>query len=242
MMIHEITTLAGKYKARKRVGRGTGSGTGRRSGRGQKGASSRSGYSAKTAFEGGQMPYFRRLRKFGFSNFNFTTRYWIVNLRSIVAHPMFAKGGDVNAQTLIQAGLIRDLSRDLKILGDLPTGKDGKGEKKGAEAKSDTKLGVKLTVTASRVSAQAKALIEGSGGSVTETGTRRDKVRGIDRMSDDKSPKNLTKKLKRGGKKAAPVADEPAEDSKDDKKKSKAKPADKPAGKAPADKGGEKPA
>ena len=81
MMIHDITTLAGKYKDRKRVGRGTGSGTGRRSGRGQKGASSRSGHASKLAFEGGQMPYFRRLRKFGFTNANFTTHYWIVNLR-----------------------------------------------------------------------------------------------------------------------------------------------------------------
>ena len=83
MMIHEITQLAGQFKKRKRVGRGTGSGTGRRSGRGQKGASSRSGHATKLAFEGGQMPYYRRLRKFGFSNFNFTTRFWIVNLRAI---------------------------------------------------------------------------------------------------------------------------------------------------------------
>ena len=102
MMIHEITELAGKYKARKRVGRGTGSGTGRRSGRGQKGAGSRSGTARKTGFEGGQMPYFRRLRKFGFSNANFTTEFWIVNLRAIIAHPMFAKGGTVNAEAFLE--------------------------------------------------------------------------------------------------------------------------------------------
>src|SRR6185295_8288785 len=135
MMIHDITSLAGKFKDRKRVGRGTGSGTGRRSGRGQKGASSRSGHASKMGFEGGQMPYFRRLRKFGFSNFNFTTRYWIVNLRAILAHPSFAKGGVVNSDTLIKAGLIRDTSRDLKILGDV----------------GEAKVNVKLDITAARV-------------------------------------------------------------------------------------------
>jgi large subunit ribosomal protein L15 len=204
MMIHDITSLAGKYKARKRVGRGKGSGHGRRSGRGQKGASSRSGYSAKMAFEGGQMPYFRRLRKFGFSNVNFTTQFWIVNLRAIIQHPDFKKGGAVNADTLMKAGLIRDTSRDLKILGDLP---------------ADEKLSLKLDVTASRVSGQARKAIEAAGGKVSETGTRRDKVRGIDRNSDNPTPTKLTKKLKRGSKKTKPVADEePAADDKAKKK------------------------
>lgn len=214
MMIHEITELAGKYKARKRVGRGTGSGTGRRSGKGQKGASSRSGYSAKRGFEGGQMPYFRRLRKFGFSNVNFTQQFWAVNIRSILAHPSFAKGGTVDIDALIKAGLVRDTSRDLKILGDLP--RDEKG------------LKVKLNVTAARVTAQARKIIEGAGGSVTETGTRRDKVRGVDRQSGDLTPKNLTKKLKRS-KAKGPVADEP-EPAADEggKKAKKPKPEGKP--------------
>lgn len=204
MMIHDITKDAGKYKARKRVGRGTGSGTGRRSGKGQKGASSRSGYSAKLAFEGGQMPYFRRLRKFGFSNFNFTVRYWIVNLRAILQHPDFAKGGEVTAETLIKAGLIRDLSRDVKILGD--TG--------------DAAIKVKLNVKVSRVTDNARKLISDAGGSVTELGTRRDKVRGVDRNSDDRKPKNLTKKLNRKSRaKSSPAAaEEPAEDDKAKKK------------------------
>jgi large subunit ribosomal protein L15 len=185
MMIHDITALAGKYKTRKRVGRGPGSGHGKTSGRGHKGQGSRSGYSRRHQFEGGQMPYFRRMPKFGFSNAAFKTHFWIVNLRSIVSHPSFANGGEVNAQTLIDAGLIRDTSRNLKILGDM-----------GGEA-----LGVKLTVTANRVSAKARELITGAGGSVTETGTRRDRVRGIDRNSEDRTPKNLTKKLRRGGRK-----------------------------------------
>lgn len=192
MMIHEITPQAGKYKARKRVGRGTGSGTGKRAARGQKGAGSRSGTARKTGFEGGQMPYFRRIRKFGFSNAKFMTEFWIVNLRDIVAHPSLAKGGDVNTDSLIQAGLIRDTSRDLKILGD--TG--GKPFK------------AKFNVTAARVSDSARKQILDAGGSVNETGTRRDKVRGVDRNSDDRKPKNLTKKLSRGkaGKKKAAAA------------------------------------
>lgn len=200
MMIHDITKEAGQYKARKRVGRGTGSG-GKRSGRGQKGASSRSGYAAKLAFEGGQMPYFRRLRKFGFSNFNFTTRYWIVNLRAIVQHPAFAKGGDVTAETLIKAGLIRDLSRDVKILGDV----------------ADGGLKVKLNVNVSRVSDNARKMIQDAGGKVVESGTRRDMVRGVDRNSDDRKPKNLTKKLNRKSRAKVPAAggdEAPAEDAK----------------------------
>lgn len=209
MMIHEITTLAGKYKDRKRVGRGTGSGTGRRSGRGQKGASSRSGHASKLGFEGGQMKYFRRLRKFGFSNFNFTTRFWIVNLRAILQHPMFAKGGEVSIASLQKAGLVRDDSRDLKILGDLAP---------------DEKVTVKLTVIANRVSAKAKKIIEGAGGSAKETGTRRDKVRGVDRSSDDLSPKNLTKKLKRTNKnKKVVVETDLGEDDKKDMKDKKPK-------------------
>ncbi len=219
MMIHDITVLAGQNKKRKRVGRGTGSGTGRRSGRGQKGASSRSGHATKLAFEGGQMPYFRRLRKFGFSNANFTTHFWIVNLRAIIQHPAFAKGGEISMATLQKAGLIRDDSRDLKILGDLS---------------KDEKVSIKLTVVANRVSAKAKKLIVDAGGTVKETGTRRDKVRGIDRSSDDLTPKNLTKKLKRSkGPKKVVIEDLDAADAEKKGKKPDAK-ADAKAAKADA--------
>ncbi|MCB9837933.1 MAG: 50S ribosomal protein L15 [Phycisphaeraceae bacterium] len=182
MMIHEITALVGKDKARKRIGRGRGSGRGKTSGRGHKGDGSRSGYHGKGAFEGGQMPYFRRLPKRGFTNMKFMTQFWIVNLRDIVAHPSFSGGGDVNAGALIQAGLIRDTKRPLKILGDV--GEAGK-------------LGVKLNVTAERVTASARRHIESAGGSVQELGTRRDKVRGVDRDGGDSTPKNLTLKLHR---------------------------------------------
>lgn len=190
MMIHDITALAGKYKKRKRIGRGHGSGQGKQAGRGHKGAGSRSGNAAKRAFEGGQMPYFRRLAKFGFTNAQFKTEFWIVNLADIVRHPAFAKGGAVNINTLIKAGLVRDDSRDLKILGSI--GEDG--------------LKAKLDVTASRVSASARSLIENAGGKVNETGTRRDHVRGIDRNAEDATPKNLTKKLRRKGSARAAAA------------------------------------
>ncbi len=183
MMIHDITALAGKYKNRKRIGRGKGSGTGKRSGRGQKGAGARSGTSTRFQFEGGQMPYFRRMPKFGFSNANFRSVFWLVNLRQIISHPEFAKGGVVNEQTLVAAGLVRDDSRDIKILGDLPEGQ--------------SELKVKLQVTAHRVTDPARRLIEAAGGSVTELGTRRDRVRGIDRNTDDRVPTNQTKKAKR---------------------------------------------
>jgi large subunit ribosomal protein L15 len=182
MMIHEVTAIAGKYKQRKRVGRGVGSGNGKTSGRGQKGAGSRTGHSKLYQFEGGQMPFFRRMPKFGFTNANFKTKFWIVNLGAIASHPNFKNGGEVNHETLIKAGLVRDDSRDLKILGGLEDGQES--------------LGIKLTVNASRVTDSARKLVTDAGGSVTESGTRRDRVRGIDRNSDDRTPKNLTKKLK----------------------------------------------
>ncbi len=202
MMIHEITVKVGKYKTRKRLGRGAGSGHGRTAGRGHKGAGSRSGWKARYAFEGGQMPYFRRLPKRGFTNAGFTTEFWTVNLRDIVAHPSFSKGGEVTAASLARAGLIRDDSRPLKVLGDL-------GEAKG--------LKVRLKVSAARITASARKHVEVAGGAVEETGTRRDRVRGVDRAGGDLRPKNLTKKLERGKKKKKPAkagadvkAEEPA--------------------------------
>lgn len=219
MMIHDITAKAGRYKKRLRVGRGEGGGRGKQSGRGNKGAGSRSGTTRRAAFEGGQMPLFRRLRKYGFSNAKFRTDFWIVNLVDITDHAMFAKGGEVNAARLVEAGLIRDDSRALKILGDL-------GETK--------KLGVKLSITANRVSDSVRKAVTAAGGSVTETGTRKDMTRGVDRNSEDRAPKNLTKKLTRG--KKAPAAAE----GKGEAKAEKADKGDKPAKAPKADKGEDK--
>jgi large subunit ribosomal protein L15 len=182
MMIHEITATTGKYKTRKRVGRGIGSGHGKTCGKGHKGHSSRSGYSAKTAFEGGQMPFFRRMAKLGFSNWAFTTNFRIVNIGSIVAHKDFAKGGTINAESLVKAGLVPDGKDPIKILGGLDEGQSVKAAYK---------------VEVERVTDSARKLIQDAGGSVHELGTRRDRVRGVDRNSDDRSPKNLRKKPKR---------------------------------------------
>lgn len=182
MMIHEITAIAGKYKARKRVGRGRGSGLGKTSGRGHKGAGSRAGYSARHQFEGGQMPYFRRMSKRGFTNVNFAVQFWTVNLRDLLDHPEFAKGGEINKERLVATGLVRGDDRAVKILGDL-----GNHEK----------VGVKYTVKVERVTDSARKHITDAGGSVEELGTRRDIVRGVDRNSEDRTPKNLGKKLKR---------------------------------------------
>jgi large subunit ribosomal protein L15 len=190
MMIHDVTAQVGKYKARKRVGRGKYGARGKTSGRGQKGAGSRSGTSTRYAFEGGQMPFFRRIQKFGFTNAVFRQQFWVVNIGDVAKHPSFAKGGEVNTETLITAGLVRDDSRPLKILGGV--GEEG--------------LRGKFSVTANRISAGARKLVEGAGGKVSEVGTRKDKVRGIDRNSGDLTPKNLTKKLKQTKKKAAPAA------------------------------------
>jgi len=129
------------------------------------------------------MPFFRRMARRGCHNSQFKTEFGCVNLGDLVAASEFANGGTVDRDALQNAGLVRDASRPIKILGDL----------KGSES-----LTVKLDVTVERCSAPARATIEAAGGSVTELGTRRDTVRDIDRNSDDRTPKNLTKKLRRG--------------------------------------------
>lgn len=183
MMIHEITAVAGKYKDRKRIGRGHGSGTGKQAGRGHKGAGSRSGYSRRIQFEGGQMPYFRRMPKFGFSNSAFTQHFWTINLRDLLQSDAFRSGGKVTPEGLVAAGLVRDDSRDIKVLGSLPEGQES--------------LSVAYELEVHRVTDSVRRLVEGAGGKVNELGTRRDRVRGVDRNADDRAPKNQTKKAKR---------------------------------------------
>jgi large subunit ribosomal protein L15 len=195
MMIHEVTEKAGRYKARKRVGRGRGSGVGKTSGRGHKGAGSRAGYSARHQFEGGQMPFFRRHSKRGFTNVQFTTEFWCVNLGDLLKHPDFASGGKVTPETLRRAHLVRDETRPVKLLGDM---------------RGEDSVSVKLEVDVDRVTRSVRAAIEAAGGTIHERGSRRDRYRGIDRNSDDQTPKNLTKKLRRssgaGGGEAAAAA------------------------------------
>ena len=116
MNIPEITRIAGADKRSKRRGRGEGSGMGKTSGRGGKGANARSGTSGRMLAEGGQMPFFRRIPKRGFSNARFTMRFSIVNLSALEAG--FASGAHVTPEALLEAGLIRHLRNPVKILGD----------------------------------------------------------------------------------------------------------------------------
>jgi len=144
-MIHEITKLVGKHKRRTRIGRGPGSGKGKTSGRGHKGAGSRSGFSGSIhpLYEGGQMPYFRRIPKRGFNNANFRTEYAVINVKILEAH--FEDGATVDVKALADKHLVSNDQLPLKILGE--------GE-----------LTKKLTVKAAKYSASAKAKIEKAGG------------------------------------------------------------------------------
>lgn len=140
----DITSIAGKYKTRKRIARGPASGHGKTAGRGSNGQLSRAGARSRTLHEGGQMPLFRRLPKRGFSNYKFATRYEVVNVSQL---ERFENGADVDVQQLSQAGLIDSVKNKVKILGD--------GE-----------LTKRLKVTAHKFSKTAEQKIMASGGAV----------------------------------------------------------------------------
>ncbi|MDH4237974.1 MAG: 50S ribosomal protein L15 [Phycisphaerae bacterium] len=142
MLNYEITSITGKHRTRKRIGRGTGTGRGKTCGRGHKGSGSRAGSTPATLYEGGQMPLFRRLPKRGFSNYNFATRFQIVNVSQL---EKFDEGAAVGIEQLSNAGLIDSLKSKVKILGN--------GE-----------LTKKLEVTAHRFSKSAEQKIVDCGG------------------------------------------------------------------------------
>lgn len=114
MLNHEITSIVGGHKRRRRVGRGTGSRRGKTCGRGHKGAGSRAGSKAVSLSEGGQMPLFRRLPKRGFSNKKFAVRCEIVNVCQL---ERFEDGATVDMEQLSKAGLIDSMKSRIKILG-----------------------------------------------------------------------------------------------------------------------------
>jgi len=143
MQSDEITASVGANKKRKRVGRGRGSGHGKTAGRGHKGDRSRSGFSMHPAFEGGQMPLFRRLAKRGFSNARFSERYEIVNVSQL--ERCFQDGDSITITQMAGVGLIRSDQSRVKILGD--------GE-----------LTKKLTVSAHKFSKSAEQKISSCGG------------------------------------------------------------------------------
>ena len=120
MDLSNLKPAAGSVKSRKRIGRGPGSGLGGTSTRGHKGAKSRSGYSKKIGFEGGQMPLQRRLPKYGFKNIN-RVEYKAINLGDIQAVASEKNLDAVDVNVLVSAGMAspKDL---IKVLGDVRKG------------------------------------------------------------------------------------------------------------------------
>ncbi len=141
MRLHELRPPEGARKAAKRKGRGMASGLGKTSGRGQKGQKARSGSGIRPGFEGGQMPYFQRLPKRGFTNIH-KKKWNIVNLDDL---NMFDEGTVVTPDLLLEAGILKNERDPLKVLG-------------------DGKLDRKLEVRAHHFSKQALAKIEAAGG------------------------------------------------------------------------------
>ena len=114
MKLNELKPVEGAKHAKKRVGRGIGSGIGKTSGRGQKGQNSRSGGGVRPGFEGGQTPLFKRLPKRGFTNIH-AHEYAIVNLGDINA--LFEAGATVDLEALKKVGLVKKEYEGVKILG-----------------------------------------------------------------------------------------------------------------------------
>ena len=141
MKLNEMSYTDGARRARKRIGRGHGSGKGKTAGKGNKGQNARSGGGVRLGFEGGQTPLARRLPKRGFTNFN-RKEYAIVNVESL---NVFEDGTVVTVDMLKEAGLVKKELDGVKIL--------GQGE-----------LTKKLTVQANKFSAAATAVIEQAGG------------------------------------------------------------------------------
>ncbi|SRR5699024_9253999 len=141
MKLHELKPAEGATSARKRLGRGIGSGLGKTSGKGHKGAKARSGGGKRPGFEGGQMPLTMRLPKRGFTN-NFRKEYVAINVSRL---DVFEDGATVGPVELIEMGIIKKIGDGIKIMGD--------GE-----------LNRKLTVQANKFTATAKEKIEAAGG------------------------------------------------------------------------------
>lgn len=143
MKLHELQPAIGSTTAPKRLGRGVGSQLGKTSGKGHKGAKARSGGGKRPGFEGGQMPLTRRIPKRGFTNI-FAKEYATINVSDL---NVFEDGATVNAEALLEMGLIKKVLDGVKVLG-------------GGE------LQKKLTVDVAKVTASAKEKIEAIGGKV----------------------------------------------------------------------------
>jgi large subunit ribosomal protein L15 len=148
MPLNNLRPPQGATHAKKRIGRGQGSGNGKTAGRGHKGAQSRSGYSFKRGFEGGQMPLHRRVPKRGFHN-PFRVEYDVVNLDTLATR--FDAGTVVTPDLLREHGLLGGGRKPLKVLG------------RGEIAKA-------LTVRAHKFSGKAAEKIAAAGGSTESIG------------------------------------------------------------------------
>lgn len=145
MNLSNLKPAKGSVKSEKRIGRGQGSGYGGTSTRGHKGAKSRSGYSSKRGFEGGQMPLQRRLPKFGFTNLN-RVEFKAINLSTLEELAAKKNLAEISVETLVAAGFVSSNDK-VKILG-------------------NGQLTKALAVKAHAFSASAAAAIEAAGGSV----------------------------------------------------------------------------
>ena len=144
--LNNLRPAAGSTHKKKRVGRGPGSGLGKTAGKGHKGQKSRSGYSSKIGFEGGQMPLQRRLPKRGFTNI--FKKQWIeISLAKIEEN--FDSGDEITPEILHERGLIKKAKHDLVVLGS------------GDVSKA-------LNISAHRFTKAAREKIESAGGSITE--------------------------------------------------------------------------
>jgi large subunit ribosomal protein L15 len=150
MSLNNLRPPKGAKHAKKRVGRGMGSGHGKTASRGNKGAQSRSGFRYKRGFEGGQMPLHRRVPKRGFHN-PFRVEYAVVNLDTLAE--VFDAGSEVTPEVLRERGLVRETNVPVKVL--------GRGD-----------IAKKLTVRAHKFSGTAANKIEAAGGSTEVIATK----------------------------------------------------------------------
>jgi large subunit ribosomal protein L15 len=146
--LNTLKPAKGSTHKKKRVGRGPGSGLGKTAGRGEKGQKSRSGYSAKIGFEGGQMPLHRRLPKRGFTNI-FKKRWVEISLASLEEH--FDADAEITPEVLHDRGLIKKARYDVVVLGN--------GE-----------ISKPLRISAHRFTKSAREKIEKAGGAANQIG------------------------------------------------------------------------
>jgi large subunit ribosomal protein L15 len=146
--LNTLKPAKGSTHKKKRVGRGPGSGLGKTAGRGEKGQKSRSGYSRKIGFEGGQMPLHRRLPKRGFTNI-FKKRWLEISLASLEQH--FEADAEITPEVLHDRGLIKKAKYDVVVLGN--------GE-----------ISKPLRVSAHRFTKSAREKIEKAGGAAVQIG------------------------------------------------------------------------